>query len=125
MSTTNLSKKLLVKIIAVVTVVVLIFGVAPVAELNNFLLSASAADMLKYDATLGSYTTATDANGNTVVTAVPNECCGFRGWYYKDGTEVSYNASYTLPSGASASAYVNALTEGCPTGICSATLNAL
>lgn len=105
MSTILSSKQFLVKFVAVVVMVALIFGIAPVSGLSDLMLSASAADLPEYDASLGSYTTSTDSNGNTVLTAVPNENCGFRGWYLSDGTEVSYNASFTVPSGKSASDY--------------------
>ena len=99
MSTTLLSKKTLVKFIAVVAAVALVFGIAPVLGFSDISLSASAETPV-YDPALGSYTTETDASGNTVLTATPNEACGFRGWFLEDGTEVSYNAAYTLPSGA-------------------------
>ena len=105
MSTAKLSKNFLVKLIAVVAVVALVFGLAPVLNFADVSLSASAAAAPVYDPALGSYTTST-VNGSTVLTATPNEACGFRGWFLKDGTEVSYNLSYTLPSGASASDYV-------------------
>ncbi len=106
MSTTFLSKKFLVKFISVVIAVVLVFGLVPVLDFADVTMEASAAEPPVYDPTLGSYTTSTDSNGNTILTATPNEASGFRGWFYKDGTEVSYNTAYTVPSGASASDYV-------------------
>jgi len=106
MSTVFSSKQFLVKFVAVVVMVALIFGIAPVSGLSDLMLSASAENMPIYDEALGSFETETDLNGNTVLTATPNENCGFRGWYLSDGTEVSYDASYTLPSGASASDYI-------------------
>ena len=105
MTITLFSKNFLVKLVAVLAVVVLVFTLAPVLDFTDISLSASAETPV-YDSSLGSYTTTKDANGNTVLTATPNEACGFRGWFKKDGTEVSYNASYTLPSGAQASDYV-------------------
>ena len=105
MTTNNVSKKILAKFVAVVAVIAIILCVAPVSGLSDILVNASA-EAPVYDSSLGSYTTTTDSNGNTVLTAVPNENVGFRGWFLKDGTEVSYNAAYTLPSGASASDYV-------------------
>lgn len=106
MSTVKSSKNILVKLVAVVVTIVLVFGLAPVLDVADISLNVSAAEVPVYDSTLGSYTTSTDANGNTVLTAVPNGACGFRGWFKKDGTEVSYNASYTLPSGETALDYV-------------------
>ena len=105
MTTNNASKKILAKFVAVVAVIAIVLCVAPVSGLSDILVNASA-EAPVYDSSLGSYTTTTDSNGNTVLTAVPYENAGFRGWFLKDGTEVSYNAAYTLPSGASASDYV-------------------
>ncbi len=105
MSTILLGKKTLVKFIAVIASVALVFGIAPVLGFSDISLSASAETPV-YDPALGSYTTETDASGNTVLTATPNEACGFRGWFLEDGTEASYDAAFTLPSGASASDYI-------------------
>ena len=98
-------KKLLIKVIAITVVVALVFGVAPIWDFANTSFKASA-DAPVYDPDLGSYTTAVDSNGNTVLTAIPNDGCGFRGWFKKSGEEVSYNESYTLPKGANKNDYL-------------------
>ena len=94
-------KSILTKLIAVITTVAVVLTLAPVNGIFDLAFSASAEETPVYDSTLGSIS---EANG--VLTAKPNDGAGFRGWFKKDGTEVSYNLSYTLPSGASASDYV-------------------
>ena len=94
-------KSILTKLIAVITTVAVVLTLAPVNGIFDLAFSASAEETPVYDSTLGSFS---EANG--VLTAKPNDGAGFRGWFKKDGTEVSYNLSYTLPSGASASDYV-------------------
>ena len=100
------NENFVLKFIAVCVAAVLLFGLAPNMAFSDFILNAKAEEDLKFDSTLGSYTDSTDKNGNTVLTATPYDGCAFRGWYLKDGTEVSYNSSYTLPSGAKASDYI-------------------
>jgi len=75
--TTNIaSKKILSKFVAVVAVIAIVLCVAPVSGLSDILVNASA-EAPVYDASLGSYTTTIDSNGNTVLTAIPNDGCGF------------------------------------------------
>jgi len=100
------NENFVLKFIAVCVAAVLLFGLAPNMAFSDFILNAKAEEDLKFDSTLGNYTDSTDKNGNTVLTATPYDGCAFRGWYLKDGTEVSYNSSYTLPSGAKASDYI-------------------
>ncbi|MBE6762576.1 MAG: hypothetical protein E7551_09895 [Ruminococcaceae bacterium] len=99
------SKSILTKLVAVIAAVALVFTLAPVTGVFDLVANASAETPV-YDPTLGSYAQSTDVNGNTVLTASPNENVGFRGWYLKDGTEVSYETTYTLPSGTNASDYI-------------------
>jgi len=104
--TTNIaSKKILSKFVAVVAVIAIVLCVAPVSGLSDILVNASA-EAPVYDASLGSYTTTIDSNGNTVLTAIPNDGCGFRGWFLKSGEEVAYTEEYTLPKGANKSDYI-------------------
>ncbi|MBE6762197.1 MAG: hypothetical protein E7551_07915 [Ruminococcaceae bacterium] len=105
MSIAKVYKVFFVKLIAVFVATVLMLGLAPYSDILNFCFNASAEAVPKYDSTLGSYNEHIDSNGNTVLTATPYKGCGFRGWYLKDGTEVSYNSSYTLPLGADADDY--------------------
>ena len=104
MMSESISKNFLVKFIAVFVSVLLLLCAVPTIGLTGNITAR--AETPVYDSSLGTYTTGTDANGNTVLTAVPNENAGFRGWFLSDGTEVSYNEAYTLPSGASASNYI-------------------
>lgn len=82
-------KSFLLKFISVFICVTLIIGIAPISVFSD--LWVSAAEEPNY----GTYTVSAD--GKTL-TAVPNEGAAFRGWY-KGGTEVSYEKSYTLKSG--------------------------
>lgn len=93
-----------IKGISVILCLVLVLTVAPIADVSSLLISASAANMPEYNPNYGSFTAKT-VNGNTVLTATANYGCGFRGWYYKDGTEVAYTADFTVPSGKSAEDY--------------------
>ena len=100
MSTAKSSKNFLVKLVAVMAVVALVFGLAPVLDFADFSISASA-EAPVYDENLGTIT----ANGSTL-TAVPNDGAAFRGWFHKDGTEVSYEPEFTVPNGANKDDYV-------------------
>ena len=102
MTSTFFSKKFLAKFVAVVTSVMLVLCLAPLSDVFSTMSNVKAeAETPVYDPDLGSYT---ESNG--VLTATPNENAGFRGWFKKDGTEVSYSTTYTLPSGESASDYI-------------------
>ena len=94
-------KSILTKLIAVITTVAIVLTLAPVNGIFNLAFSASAEEAPVYDPSLGTYT---ESGG--VLTATPYNGAGFRGWFKKDGTEVSYNTSFTIPSGTSASDYV-------------------
>ena len=72
MSTTCFSKNFFVKFVAVVAAVVIVFGFVPVLDIADVSINANAETPV-YDSTLGSYTTSTDASGNTVLTATPND----------------------------------------------------
>ncbi len=104
MSKTKEQKSLLVKIISVFVCVMLVLAIAPISDISNLIVSASAAEAPEYNPNYGSFTTKT-VNGNTVLTATANYGCGFRGWYLGDGTEVAYTSEFTVPSGKSASDY--------------------
>ncbi len=102
MSSTFLSKKFLIKFIAVVTSVMLVLCLAPISNVFSAMSNVKAeTETPVYDPSLGSYTAS-----NGVLTATPNENAGFRGWFKKDGTEVSYNTTYTLLEGESASDFI-------------------
>ncbi len=95
MMSESISKNFLVKFVAVFVSVLLLLCVAPTMGLTGNITAS--AETPVYDSSLGRFT---EENG--VLTAVPYENAGFRGWFLKNGTEVSYNATYTLKSGETA-----------------------
>ena len=95
------SKSSFKKLIAVIATVAIVLTLAPVNGIFDLAFSASAAEAPVYDPALGSYT---ESNG--VLTATPNANASFRGWFKKDGTEVSYTTTYTLKSGEKAADFV-------------------
>ena len=101
MKSTVLSNKFLTKFVAVVTSIVLILCVAPLGDVFGTVFNASAAEAPVYDSSLGTYTLS-----NGVLTAEAYAGSGFRGWFTKEGVEVSYNKTFTVPSSAAASDYV-------------------
>ncbi len=101
MTSAFLSKKFLVKFIAVVTSVVLVLCFAPLTDVFETVTNVSAAETPVYDPNLGTYT---ESNG--VLTATAYEGAAFRGWFNKEGREVSYSKTFTIPSGTSASDYI-------------------
>jgi len=66
-----------------------------------FDFTAEASPVVFYDNTLGKYN---ESNG--ILTAVPYENAAFRGWYLKDGTEISINKNLTIENGKTADDYV-------------------
>ena len=94
------------KIISVFICFVIVSSIAQVSDAFGLLINSKAEEMPEYNPEYGKYESAIDAEGNTVLTATPYENCGFRGWYHKDGTEVAYTASYTIPKGNSADDYI-------------------
>lgn len=95
-----LSKSILTKLVAVITMIAIVFTLAPTVGVFDSAFKVSAETPV-YDPALGSFT----VNGN-VLTATPDFGAEFRGWFLKDGTEVSYQTTFTMPNGASASDYV-------------------
>jgi len=96
---------LFIKIVSVILCLVLVLAVAPLADISNLLISASAANMPEYNPNYGSFTVSTE-NGKTVLKATSKYGCGFRGWYDKDGKEVSVSSSRTLQEGESAEDFI-------------------
>lgn len=99
------NKVIFVKIISVFIIIAFVFGIIPTSGLSQIITTAKAEQLPQYNPAYGSFTKST-VNGNTVLTATAKEGCGFRGWYYKDGTEVSYKDSYTVPAGNNAEDYI-------------------
>lgn len=106
MKNTVISKSFVKKIISVFIVLVLVFNLAPISGIFDLFISAKAETLPIYDSNLGGFMSSTDKNGNTILTATPYDGSGFRGWYFKDGSEVSYDYSYTIPKNANPSDYV-------------------
>jgi len=86
----NDSNGIIKKILAITVSLVMVFNILPFfAEFN-----ASALGEVFYDSSLGNY-----YEENGVLTALPNENCGFRGWFNTFGEEVSLSKSFVLPQG--------------------------
>ncbi|MBQ9919615.1 MAG: hypothetical protein IJO49_02195, partial [Clostridia bacterium] len=100
MTNVLLRKSFLVKLLAVVVTVALMLTVAPFADIANFALTANA-EAPVFDETLGRI----EESGSTLK-AVAGNGAGFRGWYLKDGTEVSYSDTITIESGKTKDDYV-------------------
>ena len=86
----NDSNGIIKKILAITVSLVMVFNILPFfAEFN-----ASALGEAFYDSSLGKY-----YEENGVLTAIPNENCGFRGWFNTSGEEVSLSINFALPQG--------------------------
>ncbi len=100
-SNKNYFKKIFIAISVIIALVLSLF--TPFCE---FSFSAKAVDLPVYNPEYGSYIRTTNDSGNIVLTAVPKEECGFRGWFNKKGEEVSLEDKITLPFGATANDYI-------------------
>ena len=99
------NKKVQNKFFVVVSVVIALV-LSSFTPLCGVSFNANAAEMPTYNPEYGNYTQTTDDSGNVVLTAVPKEQCGFRGWFNKNGEEVSLDSEFVLPSGSSADDYI-------------------
>ena len=97
----NYFKKTFIVISVIIALVLSLF-----IPISGITFNAKAAELPVYNPEYGSYTKTTNDNGNIVLTAIPKEGCGFRGWFNKDGEEISYEDKITLPSGASHDDYI-------------------
>lgn len=91
------TKKVALKTISIFLGIVMLFAIMPSGL--TFALAESG-DGYVYDPALGEYSAQ-----NGVLTAVPYENAGFRGWFDKKGNEVSSELKFTIPTGASSSDY--------------------
>lgn len=96
---------LIIKSLAIFICIAFLMGIMPLSGISKLLLSASAAT-LEFDESMGSFSTTTDNSGNTVLTATPAENHGFRGWFSKNGDEVSIDPVFTITDGSDPDAYV-------------------
>ena len=85
------------KTLSVFLCVALLLGLMP--TLSFLAKEVSAAPV--YDSSLGTYT---EENGVLTATAYKN--CGFRGWFDKEGNEVSVETSFTIPSEKTSADYI-------------------
>ena len=99
------NKKVQNKFFVVVSVVIALV-LSSFTPLCGVSFNANAAEMPTYNPEYGNFTQTTDDSGNLVLTAVPKEQCGFRGWFNKNGEEVSLDSEFVLPSGSSADDYI-------------------
>ena len=74
------NKKVQNKFFVVVSVVIALV-LSSFTPLCGVSFNANAAEMPTYNPEYGNYTQTTDDSGNVVLTAVPKEQCGFRGWF--------------------------------------------
>ncbi len=105
LKTKKQTKLFLVKIVSIILCVVFAFTIVPVSDISDLIISASAEELPEYNPEYGSFTV-TEENGNTVLNATSNYGCGFRGWYDKNGNEVSYNTSFKIPAATTAEDYI-------------------
>ena len=101
-SNKKIQNKFLVSVSVIIALVLSLF--TPLC--GGFSFDAKAAEMPVYNPEYGSYTQTTNNSGNIVLTAVPKEQCGFRGWFDKNGEEVSFENEFIVPSGTSANDYI-------------------
>lgn len=105
MKNTKQQRLIFTKFFSVILCVIFVLNIAPISEICGLFINVNATEAPVYNPDYGSFS-ATEKNGKTVLTATSNYGCGFRGWYDKNGKEVSYNAEFTLPEGASSEDYI-------------------
>ena len=101
MTNVLLRKSFLVKLLAVVITVALMLTVAPFAEIANFALTANAEEEYDYK----KFGTVTQVDNNKYKAEGNNAGVGFRGWFDKNGKEVSCEHAITLEAGDNISNY--------------------